>query len=272
MPLWAVREGRGTAYALWEDALGDALPRLGLRQENLVEPPPSKPVGDSLTVESLQLWKEATAYFQDEGTALFDVVRPSLVIDGAYAMQDLRRIALMKRDGVKDGRALVRWALCFADRSGLKSQMALVTDINKATLGAQATLFQLSEHVTGLWEMWLALAGSDRAEPASFFRQLLVSMPTEPECPIVVLRRWLVDMFERGDSPLLSDIDTEDGLLSKIVSYGESLGVRDVRPSLHLLRAGGPEGGGVAMVVTPVRQAPTTFAAMRLRAQEHPIP
>ena len=177
MPLWTAREGRGTAFALWEDALGDALPRLGLRQENLIEAPPVRPVGDSLNVESLKLWKEATEYFQAEGTALFDIVRPSLVIDGPYAMQDLRRIGLMKRDGVKDGRALVRWALSFADRSGLKGQMALVTDINKAVLGAQSTLFQLSEHVTGLWEMWLALAGSNRNEPAAFFRQLLVSTP-----------------------------------------------------------------------------------------------
>ena len=92
--------------------------------------------------------------------------------------------------------------------------------------------------------MWLALAGSNRNEPAAFFRQLLVSMPSEPECPIVVLRRWLVDLFDRGDSSLLSDIDGEEGLLSKIVSHGSSLGVRDVRPSLHLLGAGLPAGEG----------------------------
>ena len=159
MPQWTVREGRGTAFALWEDALSDALPKLGLRQENLLEQPPIRPNGDALSVESHKLWTEAVEYFQSEGTALFDVVRPSLVIDGPYAMQDLRRIGLMKRDGVKDGRALVRWALGFADRSGIKGQMALVTDINKAKLNAQSTLFQLSEHVTGLWEMWLALTG-----------------------------------------------------------------------------------------------------------------
>ena len=150
MPLWMVREGRGTAYALWEDALNDVMPLLGLRQENLQEKPPVRPIGDALTVESLRLWKEATDYFQGEGTALFEAVRPSLVIDGPYAMQDLRRIGLMKRDGVKDGRALVRWALSFADRGDLKGQMALVTDLHKAKLDARSSLFQLSEHVTGL--------------------------------------------------------------------------------------------------------------------------
>ena len=250
IPQWTVREGRGTAFALWENALGDALPRLGLQHDNLQEQPPTRPTGDALSVESQGLWSEAVKYFQDEGTALFDVVRPSLVIDGPYAMQDLRRISLMQRDGVKDGRALVRLALGFADRSGIKGQMALVNDINKTKLNSQSTLFQLSEHVTGLWKMWLALTGSSRAEPASFFWQMLVSMPTEPECPVVALRRWLVDMFDRGDSPLLADIDGEDGLLTKIVSYGESLGVQDVRPSLHLLQTGGREGGGATMETT----------------------
>ena len=43
MPQWTVREGRGTAFALWEDALSDALPKLGLRQENLLEQPPIHP-------------------------------------------------------------------------------------------------------------------------------------------------------------------------------------------------------------------------------------
>ena len=109
------------------------------------------------------------------GDGTIDVVRPSLVIDGPYAMQDLRRISLMQRDGVKDGRALVRWALGFAYRSGPEGQMALIDIINKTKLNSESTLLQLSEHVTVLWEMWLALTSSCRAEPASFFQQMLVS-------------------------------------------------------------------------------------------------
>ena len=95
IPRWTVRDGRGTAFALWEDSLNDALPRLGLRRSNILEQPPTRPSGSSLSAESLKLWTEAVEYFQNEGTALFDIVRPSLIIDGPYAMQDLRRIGLM---------------------------------------------------------------------------------------------------------------------------------------------------------------------------------
>ena len=63
MPQWTVREGRGTAFALWEDALSDALPKLGLRQENLLEQPPIRPNGEALSVESHKLWTEAVEYF-----------------------------------------------------------------------------------------------------------------------------------------------------------------------------------------------------------------
>ena len=94
IPLWTVREGRGTAFALWEDALGDALPRLGLRQSNLLEQPPTRPAGESLNAESYKLWTEAIQYFQSEGTALFDAVRPSFDLDGAYASQDVRLIQM----------------------------------------------------------------------------------------------------------------------------------------------------------------------------------
>ena len=118
MPQWAVRMGRCTAYALWEDALNDLLPTLSFKRDSLYEHPPERPVGSRLDVNSLSLWKGAVEQFQREGTVLFDAVRPSIVPDGPWAMQDLRRIAAWKRDGVKDGRALVRWARC-PSRTGL---------------------------------------------------------------------------------------------------------------------------------------------------------
>ena len=245
MPLWRIRTGRGPAFAHWDDALNDLLPHLGLRRQNIYEEPPSSPIGDTLSAESHNMWKQAVDQYQREGTALFDAVRPSLVLDGPYSMQDLRRVASWKRDGIKDGRSLLRWALQFADQSSLASQMQLVADINASKLSCSANLFELSEHLASLWELWLALTNSDRAKPASFFQQLLISMPTEPEGPIVHVRRWLVDLVGRGDSPLLNNIDGETGLFARMISYSESLGLKDADPSTLLaLRDGAARGGG----------------------------
>ena len=250
MPTWKVREGRGNSFALWEDALDDLLPTLGLRRDQIAEAPPTQPIRSSLDVDSLSLWKAAVDQYQREGTLLFDAVRPSIDIEGPYAMQDLRRISAWKRDGIKDGRALVRWALSFADRSSLSQQMQLVADINSKKLDAKTSVFGLSEHLLNLWEMWLALENSTRDAPAAFFRQLLVSMPTEPECPVVHVRRYLVDLLEQG-SPLLGDIDGEHGLFKRMETYGASLGMKEKEPArLTVLQtaagapAGAPEGGG----------------------------
>ena len=102
--------------------------------------------------------------------------------------------------------------------------MQLVSDISGAKLSAKATQFDMSEHVSSLWEMWLELSNSDRARPASFFRQLLMSMPTEPECPVVHVRRWLVELLDKGESPLLFNLDGDSGLFAKMVAFGASLG------------------------------------------------
>ena len=242
---WHVREGRNQEFVIWEDALNDMLPRIGLTRAAANEMPPERPAGDSLSAERMILWGQALVQYQDEGTALFDALRPSLLIDGPYANRDIRLIAGWKRDGVKDGRALLRWALSFVDRSSINDQMQVLSEMNAMRLSAQATLFDLSEHCLTLLELWSSLASSDRREPAAFFRQLLVSMPTTPECPVVHVRRMLVDMIELGTSPLLKDLDGEKGLFHKMESYGRSLGMSDKMPSsLNALGSDVGAGGG----------------------------
>ena len=245
---WSPRVGRDQQYARWDDALGDALALLKLKRDCLHEQPPVKPVGTALSADSFNLWVAAVLQFQTEGTAIFDAVRPSLDLSGPHENQDLRRIQQWKRDGVKDGRQLVRWALSFVDRSTIVGQMKLVKDINEMKLSASESLFGLSEHLHKLWELWLALSSSDRAQPNSFFSILLISMPTEPEGPVVHVRRFLLDLLDRDDSPLLADIDGDNGLFAKMLKYGASLGLRD-QPlaALHYQgpRAGDtPAGGG----------------------------
>ena len=122
---WNPRAGRDQQYALWDDALSDALALLKLKRGCLHEQPPVKPVGAALNADSYNLWVAAVTQFQAEGTQIFDAVRPSLDLSGPHAGQDLRRIQQWKRDGVKDGRQLVRWALSFVDRSTIEGQMKL---------------------------------------------------------------------------------------------------------------------------------------------------
>ena len=125
---WDVRMGTASQHAVWKDELKDVLARLGLRFGDINEKPPEKPEGLALTRESYGLWLDAVEQYQIEGTALFDAVRPSLPLTGAYTQMDVRAISQMKSEtsAVKDGRALLRWALDFVNQSSLSCQMQLL--------------------------------------------------------------------------------------------------------------------------------------------------
>ena len=128
---WAPRGDRNNLFTLWDDTFNDMLALLKVKRASLGELPPEKPAGYALNAASYALWKSATDDFQTENAAIFDAVRPSLDLDGPHCAMDLRRIQQWKRDGIKDGRALVRWIHTFVDRSTIEGQMRLTTDINK---------------------------------------------------------------------------------------------------------------------------------------------
>ena len=56
LPMWRVRDGRGTAHTMWDDAFEDKLAELGLTRDSVYEAPPEMSPGMS---GCRQLWKEA---------------------------------------------------------------------------------------------------------------------------------------------------------------------------------------------------------------------
>ena len=90
---WRVRDGRGKAHTLWRDELDDVLARIGLSRASIDEAPPARPTGDMLSASRMDLWAAALHQYQCEGTLLYDIVRPSLVVDGPYANRDIRLLS-----------------------------------------------------------------------------------------------------------------------------------------------------------------------------------
>ena len=215
----------------------DAIAHLGLKREDLFEQPPACPTDATLTAHSYSLWYEATLQWQQEGTQLFDLVRPTLDLSGPHADQDVRRLKGWKRDQTRDGRALVQWALSFVDRSSVEGQMELLKEISSMKLDPGETLFGLAEHLYKLWELWLDISSNDRSAPAAFLSQLLTSMPVSPEGPVVHVRRYLAGMIHHRVSPMLHDIDGDNGLFNGMLEYGKMLGLQDV-PRIPLSLAG----------------------------------
>jgi len=195
---WDVRSGRDYKHAVWQDELNDAMASIGLNASCITEEPPQPPVGSSLCAYSHNLWVNAVLQYQDEGTKLFDIVRPSLLISTDYAQMDLRAISEMKRGQVKDRRALLRWAMSFVDYSSLSNQIKLMEEMNEKKIGVNATKLQLSTHMISLLELWLQKEGADINKPAEYFQRLLMSMPTEPEGALVRVRSKIADMINEN--------------------------------------------------------------------------
>ena len=225
---WDVRSGRNYKHAVWQDELKDAMASIDLDNSCITEEPPEPPVGSSLCAYSHNLWVNAVLQYQDEGTKLFDIVRPSLLISTDYAQMDLRAISEMKRGQVKDGRALLRWAMSFVDYSSLSNQIKLMEEMNEKKLEVNATKLQLSTHMISLLELWLQKEGANINKPAEYFQRLLMSMPTEPEGALVRVRSKIADMINE-DSIILQNLDGEDGFFARINKYAESQGVKEVK-------------------------------------------
>lgn len=223
---WDVRSGRDYKHAVWQDELNDAMASIGLNASCITEEPPQPPVGSSLCAYSHNLWVNAVLQYQDEGTKLFDIVRPSLLISTDYAQMDLRAISEMKRGQVKDGRALLRWAMSFVDYSSLSNQIKLMEEMNEKKIGVNATKLQLSTHMISLLELWLQKEGANINKPAKYFQRLLMSMPTEPEGALVRVRSKIADMINEN-SVILQNLDGENGFFARINKYAESQGVKD---------------------------------------------
>ena len=89
-----------------------------------------------------------------------------------------------------------------------------------------ASKLQLATHMVSVLELWLQKEGANVEEPAEYFQRLLVSMPTEPEGPLVRVRSKIADLIEE-DSPILRNLDGENGFFARINNYAESQGVKE---------------------------------------------
>ena len=67
--------------------------------------------------------------------------------------------------------------------------------------------------------------GTNIKEPAEYYQRLLMSMPTEPECALVRVRSKITDMIEES-SPILRDLDGENGFFARIKNYADWQGVK----------------------------------------------
>ena len=225
---WSPRTGASLEQRLWLDEVEDVLARFGESIDTLNEPEPSfGSLSHSISLGAeakVRLFHLARQEWQVFGTAIFDAVRPSLILDGKHFEIDLAAIKKMKSvlpggHAFRDGRALIRWALEFVDKTSIEAQLSIVDDLSKKKLGANATVADLDVFLHDFYKLWLSKTGSDSRRPEEFWVLLLAALPSEPTTSkLAQIRKYAADeIFKR--SPLAYDLDGEKGLFHQLSLY-----------------------------------------------------
>ena len=144
---WRPRSGRTKGYRQWYNALKRIAEYLRVDLAHLDEAPP--PMPPHATRNSQQL-----AVLRDDwlalNTILYDMVVPSLDLSGVDCTRDTALLDNWAQGQLADGRSVVKWAVAFADVSGLAMQAKIRTRIGNAKLQPGSTAAQLSLRVTWL--------------------------------------------------------------------------------------------------------------------------
>ena len=221
LPLYRPRSGRNDQSVAWETQLKRVCKLIGIPYEEATKPPPDN-TPHRYPTKSKEERDAAYAYelseYQRKYTALHDIVEPSLQISGLHYHADRRKLDRFARDGLGDGAGLISWVRSFADVSDPTAQAKIQLDFQSARLKSGSNLYQLELHCAQMLERWLMLQHVDHSHPMSYYQQLLVSLPTEPDgAKLPQLRVWLAGKIEDmrlGDSVGMLDPDDGNMLLA----------------------------------------------------------
>ena len=178
-------------------------------------------------------------------------MRPAIILSGADADRDQRHIDRMVKGHLARGRALILWALSFADDSSLPTQTKLTMHVGAARLKTDATWVEFNLYVQGLHEKWARIKANANAPTLlGVYQQLLVGLPTEPaSAHLTTLRTYLatwVAAYERLESgeampkgaPRLHDLDLAlDDLRTQSNIIGMRHGTQDDKVTRGIVAA-----------------------------------
>ena len=234
---WEPRTGYNEDYIKWKldvDQLAHALGMDPLTLFSEQGPPYVNTATSGLVTRSS--FKGATNEVTDEhrriatewltaNTSFYWHLRPSIIIDGPYLVEDTSRFNRLVNGSLADGRGLFRWAASKADVTSVESQGKIVTALNTIKLKAGSTCAQINAHTQGLLARWQLVSANSIDNPKTFWQQLCYSMPTEPEgCHVASLRAWLANRISEFNNPESPLRDTEIGI-EHMLEYAAILGI-----------------------------------------------
>ena len=220
--LYRPRDGRSPVYDQWDFNVFQLMEAMG--EPNFMEmavPQINTPLHATKLAEA-EVQRQALhlEWYQAFNTALHYHVVASLDLSGESELRDQRALQAHVSRGKAKGVDTVLWARKFASVAGIDKQAVLLDRFRSIKLNPNATCVDLHRHVDRLFEIWRLLDGSDRDKPLSFYRQLMVSMPTQPQATHIVNTRTHfaleIERYAGGvHDPLLADVENFVDVITK---------------------------------------------------------
>ena len=211
----------------------------------------------------------AMSDYQALNTAVWDLVRESVDLAGAYEVMDSKHCKQNFMIGdLRDGVGFIWWAYAQGKTDPVLDQINALKELNDfpALDGSKAvTRVMLDVHTSRLVEKWSAVAGNDGRQTdklMDFKARLIMSLPHEPmTAKIVVCRQYLVDALRDGKE----GTDSPSGMTAILTKRAMELDMDPGDPSaLNVLTpfVGGVEAAGAkATAPMAVMTAAATVAA-----------
>jgi hypothetical protein len=160
-----------------------------------------------IDTEQLNLsYAAAMSDYQTINTAVWDLVRPSVDLAGAYEVMDIKHCKQNFMIGdLRDGVGFIWWAHALARTDPVLDQINALKELNDfPPLDGSKTVTRvmLDVHTSRLVEKWSAVSGNDgrlTERLMDFKARLIMSLPHQPmTSKVVICRQYLVDAIRDG--------------------------------------------------------------------------
>ena len=179
---WRPRDGKGDDRDLFHDSLVDNLIALGLDPDCMNWPMPTKSAIRKLQPnlkepEITEMLNSAIKEYQAQGTAIYMMIKPALILVGTHQNEDLEEIRTFTLGRNRDGRGLIEWAEQWCDDTTFDAQSDIRRKMDAIKFINDMTLAQFHTTSRNLWKLWCRIATNDTSDPCESNRQALVLSP-----------------------------------------------------------------------------------------------
>ena len=103
----------------------------------------------------------------------------------------------------------------------------MLDKFRKLQLNSAASCVDLYQHVNKLYEIWRLLEGTNVEQPLPFYRQLMVSMPTQPQASHIVNTRthFALLIQQLTDGVLQPELRSAADFADVIVKHARTIGL-----------------------------------------------